>query len=468
MNRDRALRFTLGLWLAVALGGCASAETSSSPNGTIPSAGPSAFQSAAAPSSSGQAPTPTSTQAQPTATPEMTASPSPTLPPGAAGDLTHIDWQSVGFNGPAGSNIFGWSRGYVGFAYDFTANRITPWASSDGSTWTSGQKLDTSDFSAGLQAYRALIANDAQQGQDDSGMSCQLQVDNVAEGPASLVATSWLVCDGWCGSFWIGPAVWVTNDALSWDRVTPAQMGTTSQVSQEVGQGPRLPLIAGGPSGFVAITGDHSAVVSQDGRRWLKAAAVPIPSGAESVTLSSAADLDGSYVVAGSILIPHACGLVFGDDVVQAGIWSSATGMTWTRALLSPSLACVNAEVQLDRLNNHALLARETCDVASADPSAAQAYVAWTSTNARDWTTLSGAGLIQGYTFYTDGTVNVGYAPVMPNTVGDGAFCYFDAHLQPAGLTQTGAVPTVQLTIALGPAGVLATDGTHFWIGTLS
>ncbi|MGD0248580.1 MAG: hypothetical protein ABSB75_05955 [Candidatus Limnocylindrales bacterium] len=214
----------------------------------------------------------------------------------------------------------------------------------------------------------------------------------------------------------------------------------------------------------MAITGTSSVAISQDGRTWRKAAEVPLPAGASSVALDSAAAFHGGFVLAGSIAYGHACAYALEGNRVEAGIWWSADGSSWTRDELSPSLTCADADVRLSRLSDRALLARESCY-----PNSTVVGLAWTSTDGRSWTPLNYADSISEYAFYTDGTANLGYSYKWGSggySESIGQFCYFDNRLLPVALAQSGDVPAGQLQLALGPAGVIATvDGTQFWMG---
>lgn len=299
-----------------------------------------------------------------------------------------------------------------------------------------------SDFTAGLKEWREIAADIP-----DSELSCDLQIDNFAEGPGSILATGWLTCAAGCGVDWIGPEMWVSDDGTSWDRVAPIS---------------GLPRISGGSSGFMAITATSSVAISQDGRSWKKAAAVPIPAGASSVALDSAAAFHGGFILAGSIAYGHACAYALEGDKVEAGIWWSADGTSWTRDALNPSLTCTDADVRLSRLSDRAVLARESCY-----PDSTVVNVAWTSTDGRSWTQVTDADSINAYTFYTEGAANLGYfyewgSGGYKGSIGQ--FCYFDDRLLPVALAQSGDVPQGRLQLALGPAGALATVDHADWI----
>jgi hypothetical protein len=467
--KRHAVRIVLALGVSICLSGCVAADLSPTPYEPFelsPSPNDRAAGTPASEPSSPELPESTEPGATVAATsawaPSPTGTPSPTrvpsLAPRASGDSTAIDWRKVESPGlPATANVFGWSRGYVAFVWSFSSTQIVPWSSSDGLAWTPGHKLDVSDFTAGLGQWRRDMGSDL-----TPDATCTLDVDYFSQGPSSLLATGWLVCAGTCGSYYVGPALWVSRDGSAWDRVPPTALGLPAGAAGSMGPGSALPYVSGGSSGYVAITGATSAVVSSDGRAWRKTGSVPTPDDA-SVRLHSAAAFAGGFVLAGSIDVGFTCGWAVDGRAVQAGIWWSADGASWSRDQLSPSMTCADAWVQLDRLSDHALLARETC---FADP---RTYLAWTSIDGRAWTRLPYADSIAGdggyATFYTNGTANLGIG------CAGGVFCYFDSRLVPVALAETGDVPiahTTQLTIALGPRGILAAADGRLWMGTLS
>jgi len=390
-------------------------------------------------------PTPTAT-ATPTATPTPTAVPTPTPIPTPAptpAPATSIAWRKIALTGVPGTdgnpNVYGWSGGYGYFAYDFNKNSITPFVSLDGETWSAGPKLDTRDFDNGLKQWRKGMAGES------SGLSCALSM-RVSTGPDSFLAVGWLVCAAPCGSEWVGPAMWLSPDGVTWTRV--AKLADS-------------PIVAGSSHGYAAITGASKVAVSADGKRWL-AGTIALPRNAVDVALSGVAAFGRGFVVGGAITFAgHACAYTMPDETVKAGIWFTTDGKKWTADKLSPSLTCVSATLDLDRLSDRLLLAREDCR-----PGGQDKHLAWTSTDGKTWKQLRDADRFAVATFFTDGLDNLAYQPIGDSGVG--TFGYIDPYGAFITLTSTGDVPGAQVTPALGPAGILATtDARSWWMGAL-
>jgi len=149
---------------------------------------------------------------------------------------------------------------------------------------------------------------------DDGGVfvgdESRMVLNSVANGGPGLVAVG---VDG------IDPAVWTSPDGEVWSRV--ADVSTS-------GSGEMKDVVAGGP-GFVAVGSSHSGYweaatvwTSADGTLW-EQTVVPID-GAGGRMQSIVAGGPG-FVAVGSVLGEG------GDDAVDAGVWTSTDGISWTR-----------------------------------------------------------------------------------------------------------------------------------------
>jgi hypothetical protein len=460
MRRVRAVGSLL-IALLIFVAGCVGA-TSSGPVESMTTATSSNSPSgaSAAPSTSAASSASSVTSAPTSAS---TSTSLPTLAAATQGDWTQIQWRRVP-SAPSGlGNVFGWSGGFVGFTFDFGALKIVPWSSADGETWSSGPALDTTDLKAGVAGWRAMTEQAFAPATPDPDVTCRLDMESLSQGPTTLVLKGWLSCQAPCGTWWVGPALWVSKDSLDLARVDTSPLGVTA-AGRDSGQVSTLPYLSGGSAGFVAITGSSSVALSSDGTTWHNAADVPIPTGADSIHLDSVAGFSGGFVVSGAIEVAHYCALALDGSPVHAGIWWSVDGNSWTLANVSPSLTCGSAMVYLDRLSDHALLATEDC----LSPDSVSTYLAWVSTDGQEWTQLAYGDALARVQVLSDGTTAVGYIP----TEGLGSvarFCYFDSRLLPVELNQTGAVPPAGFpTLGYSGGRVLLVQDGMIWLGTLS
>jgi hypothetical protein len=436
---------TVGAALALAglVAGCSVAAAS-------PSASQTSLSAVGSPSPSAVA----SGSVDPSAVASASASPSPsavpaTTGPAPSGTWTSLKWVAEGTAFPqtpvpaAGSSagtvmvsVFGWSGGYVGFrtAFDMGASQNEQKAatisttSSDGAHWTAGRAMDI------------------------SGLAMAIDVSQVYEGPAGLLAIGHYPAAA-CGGPSTVDAMWTSPNGQVWSRVTPpADFASASIYTMD-----------GGSVGFIATgtlkDGTTQAIwVSTDGRNWHRAAVPTVTTG--TFVLNGATGFASGYVVGGAIQGDEGCG---GFNLLTPSLWWSATGSSWTRVKLAGATPADDATMSVTRINDHVLMAVATEWHEGADPT----EIVWVSSNGQDWKLVpSPSGLFSGRV-YTDGRRGIVVATLpdggMPTVgiIGD------DLFVRP--LTETGPVPGSNGSgeYAVGPAGIvcLSNDGTSLSLG---
>src|SRR4051812_10306469 len=254
-------------------------------------------------------PSATSASSAPSARPSLqpSARPSPSPPPDVAGAPTgpwnHVAWIAAGAVnplGPANVSVFGWSRGFVGFATsgDGTSEgpiTITASSSTDGLRWTSATKPDT------------------------TGLDGAASIRTVLEGADGLLAVGYESA-GTCGGPSSVNALWSSADGTTWRRLAlPADFRVS-----------RVVTLDGGPSGYIAtgLRADGATPgiwTSLDGARWRLRPNPKVAAG--SVVVADATSFSGGYVVAGAILGPDGCG---GASSLHPSLWWSSDGAAWS------------------------------------------------------------------------------------------------------------------------------------------
>jgi hypothetical protein len=390
----------------------------------------------------------------PTAVPTVspTSSPLPTVGPAPAGAWTGIRWINAGPAFPqvrlGGSEtestptVFGWSRGFVGFAAspDSTVAvgpTVTPAASTDGLHWTLGDPLD------------------------NTGRQLASMPEAVVEGPAGLVAVGRGPA-ATCGGPPSADALWTSSDGLKWSRVPlPPDFATASVIT-----------VDGGATGYVAagvLKDGLSQIVwlSQDGRAWHQ---IPLTRSVfGQFDVAGAVNFSGGYVVSGASHTEGGCGA----NMVTPSIWWSVDGASWARDALPGAIAATSDWVTVTRISDHALMAFSS---EWNETTKAESQHVWVSSDGRAWKPIDapskmltsnilsdrqrGLSLVDPYVVDHDKT----FGPLLVAAVAD--------DLSAATLTQTGDGPTLGPTMsgwisALGPTGVvvLTLDGTTLWLG---
>jgi len=178
------------------------------------------------------------------------------------------------------------------------------WVSADGSTWA---RLEDGVVLGGAGDQR---------------------MDGVVAGGPGLVAFGGDDPDGEAGAAAYVPAVWVSADGLTWERV-PLDGAV-------LGEAQHIAFIAAGGPGLVAVGDDRSggdsdaAVwVSADGYTWARVPHDEAVFGGTADQLMSSVTFGGPGLVAVGSEI-HRSGATI-SDVVNAAVWASADGLTWMR-----------------------------------------------------------------------------------------------------------------------------------------
>ena len=148
--------------------------------------------------------------------------------------------------------------------------------------------------------------------------------------------------------------------------------------------------------------------------------------------------------------------------------WISSDGVAWQRNVITPTLFA-NAYVGVTRVDDRTLIAAVTSVTADADGyAAAEATTLWLSRDGRTWTPLAspeddwlpfametgGRGLISNGGHYSVGQDGALHRLAESAAPPDAAFGGIGE--MPGDNTWDGVV---------GPVGLLATDGTTFWLG---
>ena len=409
----------------------------------------------------------------PSPTPTPFTGPLPTVGPVPAGAWTGINWLQIptghtpavspgseysGFD----ATIEGWSGGYLDLIWNPVKRTLTPWVSSDGLTWRTGARFDTSAWIGDFRSYDSYAGSSAAAHDD-----CWFEANHFQEGPAMLLLTGDVDCRGGCArDFWTAQTSWVSSDGSSWTPVTD-QPGW---------------WLSGGSSGFISFDPDTGLGViwtSADGKGWTKGRLPKVPAGS---WINSPVAVEGGFVLPGVVMLKKGyqpdgpgtndggrragCGGMGSTDLslYQAALWWSPDGQNWTRDTLTGGTTSGyfnGIDMTVDRIDDHSIVAEEYFE-------STDSVMYWVSKDGRSWTRLKGGpeylrsdeilvgrdrGLIVGDSIYT--------ARYWPSLL-----C-FNGGSSLVKLQQTGAVPWADMPqMVLGPTGILVTvDGTQFWIG---
>ena len=398
-----------------------------------------------------------------TQTPQASVSPTP------PGGWKSIGWASLGaLSWAAGSTqfqVFGWSRGYVGFSIQPNSSTndtpvdatVVSYYSPDGVHWKQGQKLDTAG--AGTQG---LLWN----------------IRSVIEGPAGLLAVGWT---GACGSEYVD-GLWTSSDGIAWRPVDTQKAFGQNAIA--------IPRISGGSAGYVAVAYKGAGVwTSADGRVW-QPAALNAPAFKNS-KIDDGTAFSGGYVLAGTYGTPD-CGVTIGPaptlPPATAAVWWSADAASWTRVSLPGAVGSSDGQsITVCRLSDRALMVIDDSWINSATPVVPRA--AWTSTDGRTWRSVTLPAAISAADILSDGQRAIAVLPVVFGQkpangippLGHLSLQMFDANYALITLQQSGDQPSIPNVnadpafselpygfVALGPSGVVATDGHQLWMGTPS
>jgi hypothetical protein len=422
------------------IAGCSSNQLASP--STSPVTQPSADVAAASPSA---APSPTPT-ASPSPTPAPSATPLADVGLAPQGRWTSIQWIDAGRGFPQlakapsevySLNLYGWSSGFVAFGSDggqgsdsFHPPTLVSTSSSDGLHWSAPRSIDV------------------------SGFPDQVDIDEVAEGPAGLLAVGRYPADT-CGGPPVIAGLWHSTDGTTWRAVALPRNMVRGHVE----------TLDGGSAGYIA-TGKLSdgktpgIWLSQNATTWRALALPKPPSG--SLVVNGATSFAGGLVVAGAVLGPEGCG---GASSIHPAVWWSANGSSWAREPLPGASTAADASLSIHRLNDDEIVAVSQ---------AGDTPDAWVSTDGRTWSAVPTPAIEALFGTLTDNRRSIVVAspsadqgPLTLETVGD--------QLDLAPLPQAGngpvqtvdSMPTIE---AVGPTGlvVVSVDGSHLWLGVPS
>lgn len=422
---------------------------------------PSVMASATAMTTPSLVPSPSATSPVADPTAEPTAGPSyPEQSPLPAGSWTGLNWVEwphvlpcdadthVGFCS-MGSGLFGWSKGYLMFATppddgSSLAVTATPWLSADGLNWRQGRSFDMTDVEGAIT--------------------------QVLEGPHGLVAVARSGATGLCGQYpiWI-QGMWTSYDGESWTRVDlRATFG-----------GAAVYDVSGGPRGFIAdgVAADGIATTvwaSPDARVW-RTVTLPgeVMAAAEA---DNATTFGGGYVVAAESF--KGCNAI---PLLAAGVWSSPDGTGWSRSNLPASSPTLQVATTIYQSGRSSLLAACTT---SKDNGRTKTHTYWTTTDGSIWRQVSATGFrgdLRAVYSFGDRAVLASWAqdwstdvPPLPTILA------FDTRGNLVALKQTGVAPQLLPdngggvgyvpvpNAALGPSGLVVTDGSNIWVGALN
>jgi hypothetical protein len=405
--------------------------------------------------------------ASPSATPTAVVDPLPNVPQAPSATWTSINWTPLpaapefGAQTPVeGSKfqVFGWSRGYVGFALTPgvpTAEQIAAGTnpsptlvssySADGVHWRTGEKLDTSE-APNLAVIRTVI-----------------------EGPAGLLAVGWW---GSCASEYLD-SLWTSTDGISWTPVN---------ASAAFGQLPSsIAHVSGGAAGYVAVAYGSAAVwTSKDARTWRRLA---LDTGSlKNSLINDGTAVAGGFVLAGTEGTRDCGGFVAPDGptpapvYTKAGVWWSADGSSWTHPSLPGVVASSGSQdIWMSNLGDQGVIVAK--DTYSSGPPSRSA---WASKDGRTWVSINlpqdinqPAVIAEGpHNLIVDNLGSSESAPLNIRTIGS------DFRLVP--VVQTGSSvpdlvyqnwegPYAYGMVAVGPTGVVVANADGpIWFGTPS
>ena len=416
----------------------------------------------------------------PTAQPPAAEDPLPNVPQAPAGTWKSIHWTALPATPAFGANVtdsswdprvgvpnttfqvFGWSRGYVGFTITaghdtgqvdsygndiYTDPTVASSYSADGVHWHGGQNLAIRDESGSpLETIRAVV-----------------------EGPAGLMAVGWT---GGCASVYLYE-LWTSIDGKTWQAVD-------TKTSRTLTNDFAVTHVSGGAAGYVSVAyGSAGAWTSKDGRNWQ---AVPLNTGSFAHSLvNDGTAVTGGFVLAGLNGTPDC-----GTTVVQPGdtppptpapraaaVWWSADGSSWTHISLPGAVSSSQyQDTWVSRLSDQRVLV-------------VNGGQAWVSSDGQTWTPANlpsvtqDAIVAQGrHNLIVKGLgVDAGDGSWSPVEAGKLGLQTIDDSSALISVGQTGDVPVLVYwdgyygpfgMVAVGPTGVVVTsaDGSELWFGT--
>src|ERR1035437_5682710 len=393
-----------------------------------------------------------------TQTPQTPQTPQTAVSPTPSGVWKSIDWASLGAPSwaadPTQFQVFGWSRGYVGFSIKPNSGTgdtpidptVVSYYSPDGVNWKEGQTLDTAG--AGTQGVL-------------------MEIRSVIEGPTGLLAVGW---SGACGSADLD-GLWTSSDGIAWQPVNTQKAFGQNAIA--------IPRISGGSAGYVAVAYKGAGVwTSAEGRVW-QPVALDAP-GFKNSKIDDGTAFSGGYVLAGTYGTLD-CAVTTGPaptlPPVTAAVWWSADAASWTRVSLPGAMSSSDGQsISVCRLSDRALMA-----IASKwnNTSQTSGQLACVTTDGRTWKSVTLPAGISATNILSDGQRALVVLPVGDGqTVSHLSLQTFDDNYALVTLRQSGNQPSISYMgspmgdgyglVAVGPAGVVVTDGHQLWMGTPS
>jgi hypothetical protein len=406
------------------------------------------------------------------ASPTAVVDPLPSVAAAPAGTWRSIKWTALPATPDFGAQslpdgatfqVFGWSKGYVGFSiayepvaqdeptdepteepidYTYVPPTVIASYSTDGVHWHVGQSLDpVAAGSKDLQVFQSVI-----------------------EGPNGLLAVGW---SGACGSVYLD-ALWTSPDGITWQPVDAGKVFGVDPWS--------IVDVSGGAAGYVAVAYKGAGVwTSKDGRTWHRVALTG--NAFKNALVDDGTALSGGYVLAGTKGTAD-CGVITYDGPTPApplrtvAAWWSADGSSWTHIALPGATASSGYQlVWTSHLSDSAVLLVDDID---------SSRYAWATHDGRTWVPVGFPGDL-----YRSAIVTGAQHNLVVESDGDGS-TPAELRLRTIGddfgvvsVGQTGDVPKLVYSdwdgfsygiCALGPTGVVVTtgNGSQLWFGTPS
>ncbi len=467
--------------LTVLVAGCVGARS-----GSVTPASPMARSTAIAspPALAAPSESPTATQTEsPTATAQPTAvvDPLPNVPQAPAGTWKSIHWTGLPATPAFGANVsdlswdprvgvpsttfevFGWSRGYVGFT--ITAGHDTGQVDSYGNSIWSDPTLASSYSADGVHwhAGQKLLSL---RGETGSPLET---IRAVVEGPAGLMAVGWT---GGCASVYLYE-LWTSTDGKTWQAVD-------TQTSRTLINDFSVTHVSGGAAGYVSVAyRSAGAWISKDGRNWQ---AVPLNIGPFANSLvNDGTAVTGGFVLAGLDGTPDCTTSVIQPDDTPpptpaprvAAVWWSADGTSWAHISLPGAVSSAQyQDTWVSRLSDQKVLV-------------VNGGQAWVSSDGQTWTPANLPGVTQDaivaqgqHNLVVKGLgVDAGEGSWSPVAAGKLGLQTINDSSALISVGQTGEVPELVYwdgyygpygMVAVGPTGVVVTsaDGSQLWFGT--
>jgi hypothetical protein len=472
---------------ALLVAGCVGATASGSVS-PLPAAGTGSTSSTAA---RGESPSAWPTfvfPTQATDAPATAVDPLPSVPAAPAGTWNSIRWTALPATSDFGARtpfattdpvtgmstgdgatfqVFGWSRGYIGFTitpqqqtstidpatgdYSWSPPTLSSSYSADGVHWHVGQKLDPA--AAGSQYLNAMRT--------------------VLEGPTGLLAVGWTEP---CGSQYVD-SLWTSTDGISWLPVNAGKAFGGEAVNR----------ISGGPAGYVAVAYRSAGVwTSTDGRSWQRVALNAGPF--KNALVNDGTAMAGGFVLAGTAGTRDCNVTTYAGSPPPpvsrtASVWWSADSSNWTRVSLPGAVASTDyQDTWVCPLSDQSVV---VVNDIWGDSGPSQ-RAAWVTKDGRSYSVVHlprdfdepDIISVGGHNLIVEGATGSNDIGDPMAVSGQLRLRTIDDNFAMVSVAQTGTVPELLYSnsdypygmVAIGPTGVVVTsvDGSQLWFGTPS